>query len=113
MIPIIGFRYRKYTHYTLYGSFPPIYGIAIIRSLLSLFLAHFHESANICVAIKCGSTVRCYYFGHFLLSYQQTHWCHTNLLRWCCQYEAQTDYRYFQEVTATFELCDGILLCHN
>ena len=41
MIAIIGFRYRKYTHYTLYGSCPPIYGIAIIRSLLFLFLAHF------------------------------------------------------------------------
>ena len=57
MIAIIGFPYRKYTHYTLYESCPPIYGIAIIRSLLFLFLAHFHESANICVAIKFGSTV--------------------------------------------------------
>ena len=57
IIAIIGFRYRKYTHYTLYGSCPPIYGIAIIRSLLFLFLAHFHESANICVAIKSDSTV--------------------------------------------------------
>ena len=57
MIAIIGFHYRKYTHYTLYGSCPPIYGIAIIRLLLFLFLAHFHESANICVAVKSGSTV--------------------------------------------------------
>ena len=52
MIAIIEFR-----HYTLYGSCPPIYRIAIIRSLLFLFLARFHESANICVAIKSGSTV--------------------------------------------------------
>ena len=58
MITIIGFHYRKYTHYTLYGSCPPIYGIAIIRSLLFLCVAHFHESANIGVAIKCGSTVQ-------------------------------------------------------
>ena len=57
MTAIIGFLYRKYVHYTLYGSCPPIYGIAIIRSLLFLFLAHFHENANICVAIKSGSTV--------------------------------------------------------
>ena len=57
MIAIIGFRYRKYTHYTLYGSCLPVYGIAIIRSLLFLFLAHFHECANICVAVKSGSTV--------------------------------------------------------
>ena len=57
MIAIIGFRYRKYTHYTLYGSCPPIYGIDIVRWLLFLFLAHFHESANICVAIKSGSAV--------------------------------------------------------
>ena len=57
MIAIVGFCYRKYTHCTLYGSFPPIYGIAIVRSLLFLFLAHFHESANIFVAIKSGSTV--------------------------------------------------------
>ena len=41
MIAIIGFCYRKYTHYTLYGSCPPIYWIAIIRWLLFLFLAHF------------------------------------------------------------------------
>ena len=57
MIATFGFRYRKYTHYTLYRSCPPIYGIAIVRSLLFLFLANFHESANICVAIKSGSTV--------------------------------------------------------
>ena len=31
MIAIIGFHYGKYTHYTLYGSCPPIHGIAIIR----------------------------------------------------------------------------------
>ena len=31
---LIGFCYREYTHYTLYGSCPPIYGVAIIRSLL-------------------------------------------------------------------------------
>ena len=57
MTAIIGFRYRKYTCYTLYGSCPPIYRIAIIRSLLFLFLARFHENANISVAIKSGSTV--------------------------------------------------------
>ena len=61
MIAIIGFHYRKYTHYTLYGSCPLIYGIDIIRSLLFLFLAHFHESANIRVAIKSGSTVHSYF----------------------------------------------------
>ena len=71
MIAIIGFRYRKYTHYTLYGSCPPIYGIAIIRSLLFLFLAHFHESANIWVAIKSGSTVSLH--GSFILTYQKWH----------------------------------------
>ena len=57
MIAIIGLRYRKYTHYTLHGSCPHIYGIAIVRLLLFLFLAHLHESANICVAIKSGSSV--------------------------------------------------------
>ena len=57
MIAIIGFRYRKNTHYTLYGSCLPIYGITIMKSLLFLFLAHFHKNANICVAIKSGSTV--------------------------------------------------------
>ena len=49
--------YRKYTHYTLYGSCPPIYGIDIIRSLSFLFPAHYHENAKICVAIKSCSTL--------------------------------------------------------
>ena len=57
MIAISGFRFRKYTRYILCGSCPPIYGITIIRSLLFLFLAHFHEGTNICAAIKSGSTV--------------------------------------------------------
>ena len=57
MIAIIGFHYRNYAHYTLYRSYPPIRGIAIIRAILFLFLAYFHEGANICVAIKSGSTV--------------------------------------------------------
>ena len=57
MIASIGFRYRKYTHYTLYGSCLPIFEIAVIISLSFLFLAHYHENANIRVAIKSGSTV--------------------------------------------------------
>ena len=57
MIAIIGFRYQKYTHYTLHGSCLPIYEIAITISLSFLFLAHYHKNANICVAIKSGSIV--------------------------------------------------------
>ena len=56
---IIGFRYRKFTHYTLYSNFPPIYGSAIIRSVSFLFLAPFHEKGKIFAAIKSGSTVQC------------------------------------------------------
>ena len=47
MIGIFGFRYRKYTHYALYGSCLPIYGIAIIISISFLFLAHYHENATL------------------------------------------------------------------
>ena len=57
MIAIIGICYRNYTHYTLYRSCPPIYGIAIVRSLSFLFLDGFEGNANISVAIKSGSTV--------------------------------------------------------
>ena len=45
------------THYSLYRSCLPIYGIAIVRSLSFLFLDHFKGNANISVAIKSGSTV--------------------------------------------------------
>ena len=57
MIAITGIRYRKYTHYTLYRSCLPIYGIAIIRSRSFLFLDDFEGSDNISVAIKSSSTV--------------------------------------------------------
>ena len=58
MIAIIGICYRNYTHYTLYRSCLPIYGIAIARSLSFLFLDDFEGNANISVAIKSGSTVK-------------------------------------------------------
>ena len=56
MIAIIGIRYRIYTHYTLYMSCLPIYGIAIIRLLSFWFLDDFEGNANISVTIKSGST---------------------------------------------------------
>ena len=54
---MVRIRYIKYTHYTIYGSCLPIYGIAIIRSLSFLFLHDFEGSAEISVAIKSDSTV--------------------------------------------------------
>ena len=57
MVTIVGIRYRNYTHYTLYKSCLPIYEIAIIRSLSSLFLDDFEGNTNITVAIKSGATV--------------------------------------------------------
>ena len=57
MIAIVGIRYRNYTHYTLYRSRLPIYGISIVRSLSSLLLDDFEGNASISVAIKSGSTV--------------------------------------------------------
>ena len=57
MIAIIGIHYRNCTHYTLYRSCLPIYGIAIIQSLSYLFIDDFEENANISVAIESGSTV--------------------------------------------------------
>ena len=57
MIAIVGVRYRNYTHFTLYRSCLPIYGIAIVRSLSFLFLGDFEGNTNISVAIKSGSKV--------------------------------------------------------
>ena len=57
MITIVRIRYRNYAHYTLDRSFPPIYGIATVRSLSFLLLDDFEGNANISVAIKSGSTV--------------------------------------------------------
>ena len=56
MITFVGICYRNYTRYTLYRSFLPISGMAIIRSLSFLFLYDFEGNANISVAIKSGST---------------------------------------------------------
>ena len=44
-----GIRYRNHTHYTLYRSFLPIYGITIVRSLSFLFLDDFEGNTNISV----------------------------------------------------------------
>ena len=55
MIAIIGIR--NYTHYTLYRSCLPIYGIAIVRSLSFLPIDDLEGNANIFVAIKSDSTV--------------------------------------------------------
>ena len=57
MIAIVGIRNRNDTHYILYTSCLPIYGIAIVRSLSFLFLDDFEGNANISAAIKSGSTV--------------------------------------------------------
>ena len=57
MIAVVGIHYRNYTHYTLYRSCLPIYGIDIIRSLSFWFLDYFEGNTNISVAIKPGSTV--------------------------------------------------------
>ena len=52
MIAIVGICYINYAHYSLYRSCLPIYGIAIVRLLLFLFLDDFEGNANIRVAIK-------------------------------------------------------------
>ena len=57
MIAIVGIRYRNYTHYTLYRTCVPLYGIAIVRLLQFSFLDDFEGNADISVAIKSGSTV--------------------------------------------------------
>ena len=57
MIAIVRIRYRNYTHYTLYRSCLPIYGIAFVRMLSFAFLDGFEGNANISAAIKSGSTV--------------------------------------------------------
>ena len=57
MIAIVGIRYRNYTHYTLYRSCLPIYGIAIVISLSFLFLDNFEGNTAISVAIRSSSTV--------------------------------------------------------
>ena len=57
MIPIVGIRYRTYTHCTLYRSCLLIYGMTTVRSLSFLFPDDFEGDANISVAIKSSSTV--------------------------------------------------------
>ena len=52
MIAIVGLCYRYYTHYTLYRSCLPIYGITNF-----LFLDDFEGNPNISVAIESSSTV--------------------------------------------------------
>ena len=57
MIAIGGIRYRSYTHYTLYRSCLPIYGIGIIKSLSFLSFADFEGNVDISLTVKSGSTV--------------------------------------------------------
>ena len=74
---IVGIRYRNYTHYILYRSCLPIYGIAIVRSLSFLFLDDFERNANIFVAIESGSTVTDDYEAskqQLLLAGKNTRW---------------------------------------
>ena len=57
MVATVGTPYRNYTHYTLYSSCLPIYGIAIIRSLSVLFLDDSEGNANISVSSESSFTV--------------------------------------------------------
>ena len=66
MVAIIGIHYRNYAHYTIYRSCLPIYGIAIIRPVLFLFLDDFKCIATISAAIKSDSTSAVYCIGALL-----------------------------------------------
>ena len=73
MITIIRIRYKIYTRYTLYRSFLPIYGIAIVRLPSFLFFHDFEGNTHISVAIKSGSTV-------FIQSVEMVHWTCASML---------------------------------
>ena len=57
MTAVVGICYRTYTHYIMYRSCLPNYGIAIIQSLSFLFPDDFEGNANISVTIISSFTV--------------------------------------------------------